>query len=62
LFHRREAMKSFYHHEKDSGRFLSEGTGRLTGLRKRLASLAEMSFHVRRAPLTPSCAAFNLSA
>lgn len=52
-------MKSFYHCEKNGGRFLSEGAGRLTGLRKRLATLTEMGFHVRRAPLTQVYTAFN---
>jgi cytochrome P450 family 144 len=45
-------MKSFYHRENNGVRFLSEGAGRLTGLRKRLAALTEMGCHVRPAPLT----------
>ncbi|MCW2588493.1 MAG: putative cytochrome, partial [Mycobacterium sp.] len=52
-------MKSFYHREKNGGRFLSEGAGRITGLRKRLAVPTEMGFHVRRAPLTQVYTPFN---
>lgn len=52
-------MKSFYHREKIGGRFLSEGAGRITGLKKRLAVLTEMGFHVRRAPLTQVYTVFN---
>src|ERR1700730_14034894 len=59
LFPRREPMKSFYHREKNGGRFLSEGAGGITGLRKRLAVVTEMGFHVRRSPLTQVHTPFN---
>jgi cytochrome P450 len=52
-------MKSFYHCEKNGDRFLSEVAGRLTRLRKRLAALTEMGFHVRHAPLTQVYATFD---
>jgi cytochrome P450 family 144 len=52
-------MKSFYHRENNGVRFLSEGAGRLTGLRKRLAAPTEMGCHVRPAPLTQVYTPFN---
>jgi hypothetical protein len=52
VFRRGEPMKSFYHREKDSGRFLSEGAGLLVGLRRRQPCVYRTGFHIRRAPLT----------
>ena len=52
-------MKSFYHHEKDRGRFLREGAGRLIGLRRPRPCLRRAGFHLRHAPLTQVYAAFN---
>ncbi len=52
-------MKSAYHRETNRGRFLIEGAGRLTGLRKRLATLSDTGLHVHHAPLTRVYAAIN---
>ena len=52
-------MKQFYHREENDHHLLSESAVRPPALRKRLAALNEVGFHVRHRPLTPSYGAFN---